>query len=628
VHVERLVLSRVGVATRCLLRGLFGFVRRQLELLVLCSQSRRMAVAVQAALLMAWVLYMLASAFVLLAAAQESAAWQPYSVSDIPWTSSPSGKMSMYLNHNTNPDYRFALCIPPGANGIPLLQPSILVDSELLRYASVYFGVTLGVHKLENIQISSESARLSLGIDEYLVRADGGRMEVTLQAVLKNNSLAIADERIAMRLLMTCAHMPLPPPPFRAPSLDSPPPPAADALAAMLHHANSCITPSCLAKAYIQYQTFVLNHLETAVACEQSTGALSHECSDLARSGVNVSDVHFLIFRPIPRAGWGNSALLLMEAVQFALADWRILLIDTPFYKNIVAQLSGPFVVSNADAQMVCAAAGAQLHTGTHLRNSIQEPSDHAAAFKSRARVLVVEILADSPLTWLDVHAAAHALHFPRALDIVPPFLYDALGFAARIVIHPSLVIRDAMRAMKHRLAAARCSRIIGVHLRGGFIDGDFHLHENRTPVALARVVQAARQAAEDAHPVHSTTPADDSSACHIIAGDHADNREFVRAALETWGFAAFDISAPAHELANVGLSGSVDAARAALTEWFILSTADTIIVQQHSSFGLSAGIYGGSRGFTVAEHRVINGFSCHPWNGENVCSMGSLPSN
>ena len=86
------------------------------------------------------------------------------------------------------------------------------------------------------------------------------------------------------------------------------------------------------------------------------------------------------------------------------------------------------------------------------------------------------------------------------------------------------------------------------------------------------------------------------------------------RDALESWGLNARDIGSPDNIIANVGLDSSAEAARAALEEWFLLSATHSVIVQAHSSFGLSAGIYGGSKGFTVAEHRVINGFSCYPW--------------
>jgi len=220
--------------------------------------------------------------------------------------------------------------------------------------------------------------------------------------------------------------------------------------------------------------------------------------------------------------------------------------------------------------------------------------------------------------------------------------MYDSLGFAARIVLHPSPPIRASMTSTLLSLSSSNCSNTVGIHLRGGHIDGDFDLHENRTPLALARVVQAVRQAAEqqlEEQQARDQREEDGGSggaraenasagACVIIAGDHPAARDAVRASLQSWGFVVFDISGSALELANVGVSSSVEAARASLTEWFILSVCGSVVVQQHSSFGLSAGIYGGSRGFTVGEHRVINGWSCHPWNGASVCLRARLREN
>ena len=104
------------------------------------------------------------------------------------------------------------------------------------------------------------------------------------------------------------------------------------------------------------------------------------------------------------------------------------------------------------------------------------------------------------------------------------------------------------------------------------------------------------------------------SKACFLIAGDNASIRHFASHALQSHGFVVFDISENQNVAVNVGMDQDVNAARMALQEWFVLSSVRSIIVQALSSFGLSAGIYGGSSGYTVAEHRVINGFSCGPW--------------
>lgn len=171
------------------------------------------------------------------------------------------------------------------------------------------------------------------------------------------------------------------------------------------------------------------------------------------------------------------------------------------------------------------------------------------------------------------------------------------------------------MRQTQHQLRSAGCGRTVGVHFRGGFVSGDFKLHENCHPIALARVVQTARQVAEGGQETWSgADEASNSKTCFLIAGDNADIRQFASDALQSWGFVVIDISDPQAVAVNVGMERDANAARVALQQWFLLSSARAIIVQALSSFGLSAGIYGGSAGFTVAEHRVINGFSCSPW--------------
>ena len=329
----------------------------------------------------------------------------------------------MYLNHNSHHLYRFALCIPPDASGIMLLQPFIKVDPQLLHIANVRFGVVAGMQTLQSIEVSSASAQLSIGIADSFFGGDGGRVEVTLEAVFKNDSQPVSNERIAIRLVMTCNYMPPPPSPFRTPDMHAPPDPPVDAVASLLEEANGCITPSCLRRTYLKYQTSALKYLQTKFACDQATTP-TPECSHAAHTATNASAINFLIFRPIPGNGWGNSALLLMEAAQLALADWRVLLIDTPHYEHIASQLSGPFVVSNQNARLRCAAAGAPLHAGVHLRNYGQQSAGGASSTKHRARVVVVEILDDSPLYWQGVLVDAKMLLFPRALDILPPFLY------------------------------------------------------------------------------------------------------------------------------------------------------------------------------------------------------------
>jgi hypothetical protein len=244
-----------------------------------------------------------------------------------------------------------------------------------------------------------------------------------------------------------------------------------------------------------------------------------------------------------------------------------------------------------------------------------------------------MEIAADAFLLVVRRLLAANVLRFPGVFDILPPFTYDSLGFLARMVLRPSAPIRASMSALQSNLSSAQCSRTVGIHLRGGFVPGDFTLHENVSPTALDRVVQVARQLAEERDEPSNLAVFAQSKVCFVIAGDDRNIRRFVTDALGSWDLAAFDISAPEASATNVGKDSDIGAANRALQEWFILSTANTVIVQSHTSFGLSAGIFGGCRGFTVAEHRVINGYSCFPWYGSGICAQSdgestcSLPS-
>jgi hypothetical protein len=236
---------------------------------------------------------------------------------------------------------------------------------------------------------------------------------------------------------------------------------------------------------------------------------------------------------------------------------------------------------------------------------------------EARQRLIIIEITQDAVLPALHELTKTNALLLPSVLDILPPFTYESLGMVSRMVLQPSAAVRSSMRALTEQLSAASCTRTIAIHFRGGFVRGDFKLHENVHAAALARVIQTARQIADDDDDDDADAPA--SKACFIIAGDNTGIRLFARDALSSWGFLALDVSAAQHVIANVGIERDAAAARAALQEWFMLSAADVIILQQHSSFGLSAGIHGGCKGFTVAEHRVINGFSCWPWCATSV---------
>jgi hypothetical protein len=247
------------------------------------------------------------------------------------------------------------------------------------------------------------------------------------------------------------------------------------------------------------------------------------------------------------------------------------------------------------------------------VNNSVRYTAGLKWLPESRQRLIIIEITQDAVLPALHDLTKTNALLLPSALDTLPPFTYESLGFLSRIVLQPSAAIHAAMRSMKKELSAAACTRTIAIHFRGGFVRGDFKLHENVHAAALARVVQTARQVADDDDDDDDAV-ASASKACFIIAGDNTGIRLFAREALSSWGFLALDISADEHAIANVGIDRDATAARAALQEWFLLGSADAIILQQHSTFGLSAGIHGGCKGFTVAEHRVINGFSCWPW--------------
>lgn len=255
-----------------------------------------------------------------------------------------------------------------------------------------------------------------------------------------------------------------------------------------------------------------------------------------------------------------------------------------------------------------------------------------AAAAPTRSQLVIIETAVDSVIPCLPVMQAARALLFPAALDILPPFPHDYLGAALRIALQPSTALRGAVQAMQQQLRDTGCSRCVGIHLRGGFVAGDFALHENRRDAALARVVQAARQLAEEEEGSDNSlsggratgAPPTGSKACFIVAGDNAGIRQHVLGALRSWGATARDIGDSTSEQSpiNVGVTKNFDAACSALQQWFMLASADVVVVQPHSTFGLSAGIFGGARGATVAEHRVISGFSCFPWYLDGLCAQ------
>ena len=56
-----------------------------------------------------------------------------------------------------------------------------------------------------------------------------------------------------------------------------------------------------------------------------------------------------------------------MEATLLALADWRVLLIDSSHNEHVTEHLSSAFVVSASELRELCEAAGVPLHTGRHM---------------------------------------------------------------------------------------------------------------------------------------------------------------------------------------------------------------------------------------------------------------------
>jgi hypothetical protein len=56
-----------------------------------------------------------------------------------------------------------------------------------------------------------------------------------------------------------------------------------------------------------------------------------------------------------------------MEAMLLALADWRVLLIDSSHNVHVTDHLSSVFVASGAELRELCEAAGVPLHTGRHM---------------------------------------------------------------------------------------------------------------------------------------------------------------------------------------------------------------------------------------------------------------------
>ena len=524
---------------------------------------------------------------------------------------SRSGQMSIYWRQNST--YQFALCLAPAEDGTVVLKSTVEVHPDLLRNADVFVTAASAARMGQTVSVLSTTQQILFVLDQQFF-TDDGRFEVSLVAEFKNHSQQGSHERLSIRVTKTCVQKPPPPPPINArPPLQPLPfsrpkqPSHQDAFSSLFAAAANCITPSCLAKTYLQYHALALKHLQDASDCAEAPAGAS-VCADADASRIN-----FVMFRFIPATGWGNSALLLMEAMLFALADWRILLIDSTHHEHITTHISSPFVTSNAAAEHLYAAAGVLPHQGRHMGAYLSDvyASSEARVAPAPVRLIVIEITDDAVLPGIHGLAAANALRFPAVLDILPPFTYDSLGFLSRMVLQPSAAVLASINAMKQDLSARGCARTVGIHFRGGFLSGDhkdFRRHENVHPTSLARVVQTARQVADDGDGRSS------SDACFLIAGDHARIRDFAREALQSWGFFAVDISAPDHVIANVGVERSMDAARAALQEWFMLSTTHTVIVQLHSSFGLSAGLHGGCAGFTVAEHRVINGFSCFPW--------------
>ena len=548
----------------------------------------------------------------------------PIDFSDPQWTISTSRRMAVSFKHDSV--YKYSFCPQFGADGLLALHAAVALDHDLLRDADVSLVVSSGAIIGGSIPILSHTQNVPISLSRDFL-TDSSRLEVTLLAEYTRAPLPTAHERFTTRLTISCQQSrPLPPPPFNSaatsgtaqhhPSRDDP-------FASALSRAAACITPTCLAAAYLHYHALALQHLRSNAACTVSLDSPPSDCP--------TTTIDFVIFRFIPGTGWGNSALLLMEAMLFAMADWRVLLIDPQYYEHIAAQLSGPFVVSNAEAQLLCQAAGVSFHAGRHMRRyrtdvllSVSSLTalthgnyDHGVRGDppARQRLVVVEIPDDGVVPHIRALSDANVLRLPHVLDALPPFIYDQLGFLARIVLQPSAAILNAMRQTQQQLQSAGCGRTVGIHFRGGFVSGDFKLHENCHPIALARVVQTARQVAEEGQESWSGAgDASNSKACFLIAGDNADIRQFASDALQSWGFVVLDISDPQAVAVNVGMEQDANAARVALQQWFLLSSAHAIIVQALSSFGLSAGIYGGSAGFTVAEHRVINGFSCSPW--------------
>jgi hypothetical protein len=545
--------------------------------------------------------------------AHVSTATQGLSGSEHDWIYSPSGRMAFRINHNST--YRFALCITPAKDGRVVLELEFKVHSDVLRRAEVYAHVASTTHVGSRLPVRSTSAVTPLVLAKDFFGEDG-RFEIWFVAEFKDVSQrADSHERFSARFTITCRSMPPPPQPMNSlPSLEADFPSNSlsreDSLSALFSRATNCITPTCLVQTYLRFHALALKHLQSPPppSCPTPQHQPNQHCTS------NSSSINFVIFRFIPGKGWGNSALLLMEAALFALSDWRVLLIDSSDHQHITNHLSSPFILPQSAIRDICTAAGVLLHTGRHMggyRDDVYS-SFKAGSVAARARLVVVEITDDTVLPGIHELAAANALVFPAVFDILPRYPYEYLGVVSRMVLQPSAAILKSILELKKELRS--CIRVIGVHFRGGFVVGDFKLHENAHPTAIARVVQAARQAAEQQRYSADASPSS-SNACFIVAGDNYDIRQFARAALESWGFTAHDISSPNHVISNVAVERNEDAARIALSEWFMLSSADTVIVQAYSSFGLSAGIHGGGSGFTVAEHRVINGFSCFPWS-------------
>lgn len=551
------------------------------------------------------------------------------------WTHSSTGTISIHIPHESS--YQYALCLYPASNGSLRLQPTLAVHAEVLRAADVTVQVMSMSSATERqlARVSPQRFEFWLGPEFFRGGAwgEGNRLEVSVETEFKNKSV----ERFVTRFTVTCQHMSPPPPAFSEVSAASTAlshqPPLEEPQTSFLTRARGCITVTCLASVYRKFHAHAVHLLRRRASCARQTASAAAECADAYLSSADTPRIDLVVFRFISGAGWGNSVLLLMEAMLFALLDWRVLIIDPVDHEHMASQISSAFLFSSADTHVLCDAAGAALHTGTrmpyyhnHVFTSLK-----AAVEPSRALLVIIETAFDSVIPCLPVLQSARALLFPAALDILPPFPHHYLGAVARIALQPSPALRLAVLELQRQLKAAGCTRSIGIHLRGGFVTGDFVLHENRLPTSLARVVQAARQVAEEEDgPDNSLSGScasdlpEHSKVCFVIAGDNADIRELVRSALQSWGFTAFDVSGNAarHALPNVGKVKSLDVARAALQEWFMLGSASSIIMQPQSSFGLSAGIYGGGKGYTVAEHRVINGFSCSPWYLDGMCAL------